>query len=304
MDLLIDAAEDETASFSDSNSEETAVANVSAERSPTALAKKMPKVPAKPPLQTLVVSCGLFSFEQTEYATKDCTEFSTNVLGMRAGDDRPSRWQRWSLQDPETKQILLDSFKKNYPDLVRGRKIVVIDCTTYKDPGDMQLRGHVGYHPRIMQQIVEDQRYKQVCEPLKEIDFEAEAALILCCCNRVRHRSVAVATTIWNAIKVLAENETMQTPKLIHLSEGTLWQRTCAGHCKDCGGRYWFACTGEILSKALDKIREYIQFKRLGSNARGQSSRPAQLEPQQQSQQTQQCRNVERSDQKAACNSS
>ena len=63
-------------------------------------------------------------------------------------------------QFPEAKDIFIESFRQNFPDLTAGRNIVVLDFTEFKaDPADdKSKRDHCGLHPEIMETLLSDEK--------------------------------------------------------------------------------------------------------------------------------------------------
>jgi len=68
---------------------------------------------------TVIVSCGMMNFESSAYANGSSYEFKE-----WQGDRRISAGHFTKF--PKAKEIFLRSFKKNYPDLVAGRNIIVV----------------------------------------------------------------------------------------------------------------------------------------------------------------------------------
>ena len=57
--------------------------------------------------------------------------------------------------DRDSRKRLLCSFEKNYPELCKERKIIVIDCTVIRNPDhDNSLRDHLGIHPQTWAQVL------------------------------------------------------------------------------------------------------------------------------------------------------
>ena len=78
--------------------------------------------------QTIIVSCGMANFEAGAYANGSSTTFRDYQGGRKI---TTSHFERF----PQARVKFINSFRRNYPDLVKGRHIIVIDCTTFPDPG-------------------------------------------------------------------------------------------------------------------------------------------------------------------------
>jgi len=76
----------------------------------------------------------MLNFEASNYANGSSTEF----IDWQGNEKVTSSYfERF----PEARKKFLRSFEKNYPELVADRNVVLIDCTTFVDPGhDRSLR--------------------------------------------------------------------------------------------------------------------------------------------------------------------
>ena len=83
----------------------------------------------------------------------------------------------------------MKSIKQNFPTLIEGRNVCVVDCTSLSDPNsDKRLRTHSGRHPEIMKSVLHHADFLpcQGCVPNK---FKAgKYILILNVCKGGKHR--------------------------------------------------------------------------------------------------------------------
>ena len=69
---------------------------------------------------------------------------------------------------PEAREIFIDSFELNYPDLVRDRNVISIDCTAFSDPDrNPALCKHIGHPPEILKGVVNSKDFVLNNEPLR-----------------------------------------------------------------------------------------------------------------------------------------
>ena len=107
---------------------------------------------------TILVSMGILNFEDSSYSLRICKEVQKHLRHIPESYDR-NDWntifRKRGLQDDEDLQKrFIKSFKQNFPTLVEGRSICVVDCTSFSDPnGDKRLRRHSGRHPEIMKGV-------------------------------------------------------------------------------------------------------------------------------------------------------
>ena len=100
-----------------------------------------------------VISLGAYTFERGDWTPiKDIIDewygSDSNLLRLGGAEGR------------ETKQTFKDSFYYYHPQF-EGRKVVVLNCHKLKDAeNDPELKGHVGLHPEIIRQILENPKYE------------------------------------------------------------------------------------------------------------------------------------------------
>ena len=84
------------------------------------------------------------------------------------------------------------SFRANYPDLVKDRHVHIVDCTQFtRDPNsDKTLNGHRGTHHQTMTDLLNAPNFVEVNEPLGDLVL-GEKNLVIVVCIVGRHRSVA-----------------------------------------------------------------------------------------------------------------
>ena len=97
-------------------------------------------------------------------------------------------------EDIKLQERFMKSFRKNFPTLVEGRTICVVDCTSSSDPnGDKRLRRHSGRHPEIMKTVLHHPSFLESQESVSRKLKAAKYNLILNVCRGGKHRSEATA---------------------------------------------------------------------------------------------------------------
>ena len=100
---------------------------------------------------TIIVSCVLLNFEGSSYSSRVSQDWLNNHPVDHNG--RPSRVMPGLLTpghanyDKRSHERFCQSFEENYPELVKDRKIIVIDCTVITNPDhDKSLRDLIRRH--------------------------------------------------------------------------------------------------------------------------------------------------------------
>ena len=117
---------------------------------------------------------GILNFEDSNYSLRVCKDVQNYLGHMPESYDR-NDWntifRKQTLEeDIELQKRFMISFRKNFPTLVEGRTICVVDCTSFSDPnGDKRLRRHSGRHPEIMKGVLKHPNFldAQVSIPSK-----------------------------------------------------------------------------------------------------------------------------------------
>ena len=135
---------------------------------------------------------------------------------------------------PEAEEIFLKSFCENYPDLCKDRKIVLIDCTVFSDPGhERDLRSHTGTHGKTFKAIVDHRQFKAINKPLEGLQVEGKN-LVINACKSGRHRSVGNKEAQVNTIHKNLYNGKDGTVYHIDLQAETHWRHLCPPNCTEC----------------------------------------------------------------------
>ena len=156
--LLLDYPEFVDSSDDDDNndSENDNVSFAAAKKIPP---KKFPKETLE--AETIIVSCGITNFEQSAYSLRKSTEFG-KWLNPKGGS-RPSTEPGILDSRNGARERFRKSFSENFPDLVKGREVFLIDCTELGDPDhDKALRSHLGTHPTTLRRIVESEKFPKI----------------------------------------------------------------------------------------------------------------------------------------------
>ena len=162
------------------------------------------------------------------YANGSSTEFS-DWQGDRKV--QPSHFERF----PAARKKLSESFRENYLELVADRNVILIDCTTFVDPGhDKSLRSHLGTHKETFKKLVESKSFAKVNAPLKDLRKDKKN-IIINVCKSGRHRSVGCATAQVEAVvDNLYNNDRSFDVRRIDLQAETHWNRLCDSDCPHC----------------------------------------------------------------------
>ena len=131
---------------------------------------------------------------------------------------------------------VVDSFKKNYPELVEGRRIIVIDCTAFGHDPETEGKGsreHKGSHYETMTSLLNAENWQEVNAPLEEIDFDGDN-LVICACKVGRHRAVANKESILPAMAAILYANDKSRVGSIDLQSLTHWKTICGSICTQC----------------------------------------------------------------------
>ena len=77
--------------------------------------------------KTVIVSCGMTNFEDSNYSNGKSKEFQDWNQGHHIETGHLEKY-------PEGKAKFMRSFKTNFPELCRDRNIILIDCSQFNDP--------------------------------------------------------------------------------------------------------------------------------------------------------------------------
>ena len=180
---------------------------------------------------TLIVTCGVLNFEESNYATQTSKEFLNWNDDHKIVNGHLSRNEGWSR---EGRQVFLRSFKENYPDLAKDRNIILIDCTWFNDPHhDKSLRSHLGTHRETFRKIVDSDQFVKVNTPLNKL-LADKKNLVIDVCRSGRHRSVAEGSCQAESIhRILYRGDPNKQVGVMDLQSESHWQHMCAD-CSDC----------------------------------------------------------------------
>ena len=142
--------------------------------------------------------------------------------------------------------MFIRSLRSNYPQLCKGREIIVIDCNQFHDPekdkGD--VKRHRGTHWKIQSGVMDDRRFEEIMDPLRRFNSipEGRRKLIVCVCRSGRHRSEAVRSAVHTTLcydyyDVQPDSGGIST---IQLQAGDRWNHICTqGRCSECDYDAW-----------------------------------------------------------------
>ena len=208
---------------------------------------------------TLLVTCGVLNFEDSNYAKQTTKAFQDWNGDNKVTPGYLSRDADWSR---EGRAVFLDSFRANYPDLVRGRNVILIDCTCFTDPRqDTSLRRHLGTHKETYRNLVEADEFAKVNKPLKKLRTD-QKNLVIDVCKSGRHRSVAQASCqATSIVDVLYRGDPTRSVVVQDLQCETHWEHLCPQGCPDCDSD----SEENKLSKqiAFDMLKDIIPLGRL-----------------------------------------
>jgi hypothetical protein len=137
---------------------------------------------------TLIVSCGLLNFEESNLSNMKCQEFGQFYFD-KYGERKPhSGFLDGPKQEKGAKQLFEKSFRINYPELCKDRNVIIVDCTRVKaDPGDdMSLRGHTGRHWKTVEKLVDHKEFVEMNSPLQQLRLDKKN-LVINVCVQGRH---------------------------------------------------------------------------------------------------------------------
>lgn len=187
---------------------------------------------------------------QKREASKQATKSSVIVcsLGLRNFERNPdNRLHQHELRDYVEKQLegkfgrfRLDDYNKMFvksiltkeqPELVRGRRVVVLDCRSIDDPDRYP---HVGTYPEIFEKVIAHPKLKDIIKDMYDQIGNAmryaHQITIVVVCTSGRHRSVAIATLLENFFRDILCYHTFVT----HLCQFDWSATTCGGECDHC----------------------------------------------------------------------
>ena len=132
-------------------------------------------------------------------------------------------------------QLFEKSFRINYPELCKGRNVIIVDCTRVKaDPGDdMSLRGHTGRHWKTVEKLVDHREFEDMNEPLKLLHLDKKN-LVINVCVKGRHRSVANKECQFGALTTYMYNGNPAPIDCLDLQAQSHWKHLCRKACKEC----------------------------------------------------------------------
>ena len=172
---------------------------------------------------TIIATCGLENFEDSTY--------SHGHRHFKPANVQPGLVTPFHINyDHGAHSRFMHSFKVNFPELVAGRNIILIDCTVIKNPQhDKRLRNHLGTHPQTWTQVLAHKKFVSSHRELTKLST-TEKNLIICACKSGCHRSLASCYSIEHVIKVRPQNKGVQT---INLQEQHHLDQKC-DMCPDC----------------------------------------------------------------------
>ena len=136
-------------------------------------AQKVPKVTLE--ADTIIVSCGMLTFEDSSFANGSSNEFR-NHIGSRKVE--VAHFEK----HPEDSKVFLRSFKKNFPELCKDRQIIVVDGTRFSDPHhDKRLRNHLGTHHVTFKKLSESKEFDVVNAPLRRLRSDQKNLVVNVC---------------------------------------------------------------------------------------------------------------------------
>ena len=146
--------------------------------------------------KTIIVSCGVLNFEDSNYSKRKCKEVQKYLHHDPTSYDRNDWCDKVEpgkiSSDKELMKKIRMSLAYNYPDLVKDRNVMIVDCTLLHDPdADKGLRGHAGTHPKICQGVVWHKKFLTAQQQLQNFDH-AGKNLIVNMCKSGRHRAEAM----------------------------------------------------------------------------------------------------------------
>ena len=210
----------------------------------------------EPASKTIIVSCGMLNFEKSNLSKGRSHEFG-QFCRDKLGDSKPwSGFLKGQKSHKNTVQLFEKSFRANFPDICRGRNIVIIDCTRIKaDPSeDMSLRGHCGRHWKNVQNHVDHKDFVDLNSPLKELRIDKKN-LVINVCVQGRHRSVANKECQRMLISRMYNGDGSPI-EMIDLQSQSHWRYLCKKECEACNMKSKEFLAAE--NKAYDLLKHYI----------------------------------------------
>jgi len=178
---------------------------------------------------TVVVSCGLSKFEESNYSEGRSTEYKewqeSNEIVIR----------KYNLSDfPIGREKFIRSFRANYPTLSRDRNLVIIDCTSFRNPDeDRSLRSHIGRHYETVKGVVTSKNFQKINQPLEYLR-SGQKNVVICVCVKGKHRSVADSEAITEPIHSILYDKRQGAVRTVDLQAETHWRDLCAINCRSC----------------------------------------------------------------------
>ena len=194
---------------------------------------------------TVIVSCGMTNYESTVYTDGRHQQFRQHLGDRKVNVNHFRNPKQEHFKD---KEIFLESFKKNYPELSQGRDIHLVDCTGFDILSlDSRLKLHTGNHPAILKSIVESQKFTIINQPVRDL-MPFRKNLIINVCKYGRQESVGNATAQKAVVQdqlygVNANQRPETTVQLLYLQADSHWDDLCDN-------------TGDICSLCDPSIRQ------------------------------------------------
>jgi hypothetical protein len=178
--------------------------------------------------KTVIVSCGLLNFEDSNLANGSCKDF---INGLPSD---PKICNDHFTAYPLAEEVFLRSFKKNFPELCKGRHIIVIDCTGFYNPDDDKtLRGHTGRHYKTLESLANDEKFAKINKPLQGLRLD-KPNLVINSCKVGRHRSVGNEELEIDTINHNMYDNVPGKVRTVDLQAERHWKHLCKPDCPDC----------------------------------------------------------------------
>ena len=111
---------------------------------------------------------------------------------------------------------------------------VIVDLRRFHDPStrnDLNLRGHIGWHPTMMVQLLMNASFGQIIGRALTLGLREHECDFVFKCMAGRHRSVCAATCCGIILKIMLGNGNVQER---HLARRGWSRSTCSGLCREC----------------------------------------------------------------------
>ena len=171
------------------------------------------------------------------------------VLGLRTAKagwskrQRPAAWRLAQERQTDRRQLVIDALVEGgiLPEDPDSDRVILVDCRTFYDPSRHGF-GHLGTNAEVLQRFVANANFAPMMaflhRNLMRLRREPRrTAYFVFFCNRGRHRSVAGATLIANALEASREQLCVAPALEIQvLNQEVAWQGTCGGPqmCSSC----------------------------------------------------------------------